>query len=367
MKIVIDHKIPFIRGLFEPFADVVYVPGSDIRREHLMDADCLLVRTRTRCDQKLLEGTRVKFIGTATIGFDHIDTHWCTGNGIRWTNAPGCNSGSVAQYIASALLVTARRRNFNLKDKTLGIIGAGHVGTKVEKTALALGMRVILNDPPRARAEGPGPFQELGKTLESSDIVSIHVPLNREGADKTYQMAGREFLGKMKPGAILINSSRGEVLCESEVVESIKTTGQPAGLILDVWQNEPRLNPELLQLADIATPHIAGYSLDGKWNATRMMVNAVVQEFNLPSPVLIPSLPDQDFMLQSGVSSAMSLQEYILATYDILADDRRLRESPESFEEQRNNYPVRREFNAYTIKPFPAGETGKILSQLGFK
>lgn len=387
MKIVIDHKIPFIRGVFEPYAQVLYLPGPEISNEHLRDTDCLLVRTRTQCNQRLLEGTRVKFIGTATIGFDHIDAGWCEQNGIKWTNAPGCNSESVAQYITSALLIVAQRGNFDITTKTLGIIGVGNVGTKVEKIARELGMPVILNDPPRERAEGGTSFMDLTALLRNSDIISVHVPLNREGPDKTHHMVDGEFLQNMKTGAILINSSRGEVLDEKAVLQFLAdrrlqipikpnastlinnlslATGH-LSLVLDVWENEPDINRELLGIAEIATPHIAGYSMDGKWNATKMMINAVAKEFSLDPGDPASPLVAEYLRINEDQRSGMRIRDCILATCDIQADDRRLRESPGSFEELRNNYPVRREFHAYTIDPFPGGEDGEILARLGFK
>lgn len=367
MNIVIDDRIPFIRGIFEPHAEVLYLPGTEIRREHLLDADCLLIRTRTRCNQKLLEGTRVKFIGTATIGFDHIDTNWCESNGITWTNAPGCNSGSVAQYITAALFELASRQHFNLKDKTLGIIGVGNVGKKVEKIARVLGMRVILNDPPRERTGDPANFTDLPALLQNADIITIHVPLNREEPDKTLHMVDRHFLHALKPGAILINSSRGEVLDEEQVVSELRGLREPmGGLVLDVWENEPDINRELMVKADIATPHIAGYSVDGKYNATKMISAAVCREFGWPEACLT-TLEDVRLNLKPGFSSLVTCHAFVQAAYNILADDNRLRESPETFEKQRNNYPVRREFSACSIEPFPEGETGRILTGLGFQ
>ncbi len=387
MKFVIDDKIPFIRGVFEPHAEVVYLPGGEIRREHLLNADGLLVRTRTHCNKNLLEGTPVKFIGTATIGFDHIDTGWSESNGIYWTNAPGCNSGSVAQYITAVLLEIAESKGFELKDKTLGIIGGGHVGKKVERIARLFGMHVLLNDPPRERAEGSVSFTGIHELLHTSDIVTIHVPLNREGADKTYHMVNRRFIENLKPGAALINSSRGEIVDESEVVRMLRELRELRKLgfmALDVWENEPDINLELLGLVDIATPHIAGYSQDGKHNATRMITEAACRFFGLTGTegsLSINPLNNDNLNLNprhlSPVTrhpspitrhqSPVTSHSFIRATYDILSDDRRLRESPGTFEKQRNNYPIRREFSVYTIDPFPEGETGSILSGLGFK
>lgn len=211
MKIVADDKIPFLKGALEPYAEVVYISGKQINREILKDADALLIRTRTKCSENLLEGTAVRFIGTATIGFDHIDTHYCNKNGITWTNAPGCNSTSVQQYIAAALLKLSYECHFNLKDKTLGIIGVGNVGSKVEMFARSIGMNVLLNDPPRARVEGKKNFHSLNTVLAESDIVTVHVPLYVVGEDYTYHLFNEESFRKFKKGAWFINTSRGEV------------------------------------------------------------------------------------------------------------------------------------------------------------
>jgi erythronate-4-phosphate dehydrogenase len=336
MKIVIDHKIPFIKGVFESVAEVSYLPGGDIANPDICDADCLLIRTRTRCNKSLLEGTRVRFIGTATIGFDHIDVNWCRGNGIEWTNAPGCNSGAVAQYVESALLALAEKNGFQLDKMTLGIIGVGHVGKKVDQAARALGMKTLLNDPPRARIEGPQSFTPLSELLQKSDFVTIHVPLNREGPDRTFHLVDELFLEQIKPGAVMINSSRGEVMNEDSVLSHLrksKSTYPAAGLgslVIDVWENEPNINLALMEMADIATPHIAGYSVNGKYNATRMMVEAVSRFFSI-HPAPLPPLMATD--TSRGKEQG--------ARYDIMSDDKTLRSSPETFEQQRNNYPER--------------------------
>jgi erythronate-4-phosphate dehydrogenase len=394
MKLVIDERIPFIRGILEPFADVLYLPGAGIRREQLIDADGMIIRTRTPCTRELLEGTPVRFIATATIGYDHIDTGWCDEAGIRWTNAPGCNSGSVAQYIAAALAVVATEKQINLEGKTLGIIGVGHVGSKVQRVGEALGMQVLLNDPPRARAEGPQSFTDLNTLLRQSDIVTLHIPLNRTGPDKTLHLVNDQFLDQLKPGVILINTARGEVLDEAAVLRWTADCRQPTAetpsvtrhaslvtghrslvtghrsLVIDTWPHEPLINHQLLRNTWIATPHIAGYSLDGKQNATKMVVEAVAKHFGFTIYDLPftghRSLVTGHRSLVTGHRSLVTVFDHILSTYDILADDRRLRESPETFEEQRNKYPVRREFSAWRIKPFPSGKTGRTLQLLGF-
>ncbi|MDD3812135.1 MAG: 4-phosphoerythronate dehydrogenase [Bacteroidales bacterium] len=373
MKLVVDNQIPFIRGILEPFALISYLPGAAIRKENLTDADGLIIRTRTKCTRELLQGTPVQIIATATIGYDHIDTEWCEATGIQWTNAPGCNSGSVAQYVAAALAAITNEKQLGLKDKTLGIIGVGHVGSKVEHLAKALGMNVLLNDPPRARSESLPGFADLDTLLKHSDIVTLHVPLNRTGPDKTLHLVDYQFLNKLKPNAILINTARGEVIEEQAVLDWIAGNNGRVSeaipesnhgtLIIDTWPDEPHINPELLAKAWIGTPHIAGYSLDGKLNATILAATAMAKHFGFTLDRL-PSI-DQPSPV-SGLGLASSVYDHILETYDILADDRRLRESPELFENLRNNYPPRREFQAWEIDSFPSGEIGHMLQALGF-
>ena len=226
------------------------------------DADALIVRTRTRCDSKLLEGSKVRFIATATIGYDHIDTQWCESHGIRWTNAPGCNSWSVQQYIGSLLVIMSRSLGFRFRDKTIGIVGVGNVGSKVARLAALLGFRVLLCDPPRARREGLGQFITLDEIIERSDIITLHVPLIHDGEDATFHMFDRSRLATMNPGQILINSSRGEVV-DGEALKNALVQKKILAASLDVWENEPHIDTELLSLLFTGTPHIAGYSVDG--------------------------------------------------------------------------------------------------------
>jgi erythronate-4-phosphate dehydrogenase len=353
MKIVADDKIPFLRGVLEPFADVVYVPGQAISREHLLDADALLTRTRTQCNKSLLEHTSVKFIGTATIGFDHIDTAWCDLNGIVWKNAPGCNASSVNQYIASVLVNLSRIHGFNLKDKTLGVVGVGNVGSRVVNTAERMGLRVYLCDPPRVRNQGSCGFISLDGIIRECDIITFHVPLNKTGIDKTFHMINEELLGRVNQGTIIINTSRGEVADGSALRKAIteKTIG---GLVLDVWENEPDIDRELLKLCDIATPHIAGYSADGKARGTAMVIDELSRHFDLgitgweASNIPAPANPEIRINCQ-GLPAEDILKAALLGTYNVMEDDQKLRMNPSDFEKFRGDYPPRREFKAYTL------------------
>jgi len=236
IKIIADDIIPFLKGVLEPYADIIYLPGNLINRESVMDADALLIRTRTKCNATLLEGTAVKFIATATIGFDHIDAEYYKSKYITWVNVPGCNSASVQQYITAALVTIAFNNDYNLSEKKLGIIGVGNVGSKVQKAAAVLGMKVKLNDPPRARKEGHGCFVSLDEILETSDIITIHVPLNKTGPDKTFHLFNAELFAKTKNGSWLINSSRGEVV-ETNAVKNALSSGKLSGAVLEVCEN----------------------------------------------------------------------------------------------------------------------------------
>ena len=371
MKIVADDKIPFLKGALEPFAEVVYIPGKQISREILKDSDALLIRTRTVCNENLLEGTSIRFIGTATIGFDHIDTQYCTKNSITWTNAPGCNSSSVQQYIAAALLRISSEHHFNLKDKTLGIIGVGNVGSKVEKFARSIGMNVLLNDPPRARMEGKKNFHSLNIVLSGSDILTVHIPLNLVGEDQTWHLFNEESFKKIKKGAWFINSSRGEVT-DTYALKKALYSGMLSGAVIDVWENEPDIDPELLQQAFIATPHIAGYSSDGKANGTAMIVNSLNKYFILPSENWYPSNvppPASPYISIDCISKTDEeiIREAVIHTYNIDKDNIRFRLSPKDFEKLRGDYPVRREFPSYSVKLKNGSEkTQKTLASLGF-
>lgn len=371
IKIVADNKIPFLSGALEGAARVEYVSGSEISREHLMDADALITRTRTRCNRELLEGTSVRFIASATIGYDHIDTEYCQKHGIGWTNAPGCNSSSVEQYVVSTLLWLATHRDMKLGTLVLGVIGIGNVGSKVANAARTLGIEVLQNDPPRERLEGSTEFVSLDELKAQSDIISLHVPLNRGGEDNTYHLINREFLSSLKKEAVLINSSRGPVVDEEALLEGIRS-GILSDVILDVYESEPDIRRELLESITLATPHIAGYSLDGKANGTRMSVEAISRFFDLgldhwsPDNIPAPGLPE----ILGDASDADPLEllwDIYSQTYDISSDDARLRSAPENFERQRGDYPFRREPAAYAVRLFQGyPELRIILEKLGF-
>ena len=372
MKIVCDNKIPFLRGVLEPYAEVVYLPGRETTPEVVRDADAVITRTRTKCDAALLEGSSVKVIATATIGYDHIDTAWCEEHGIVWRNAPGCNSWSVKQYIATVLCTLARRHGLELAGMTLGVVGVGNVGSKVAEAAALLGMRVLLCDPPRARREGEKAFVSLDEILAGCDIITLHVPLSREGEDATWHLFDAARLASLRPGQFLINSSRGPVV-DNAALRAALQQKRLRGAVLDVWEGEPEPDRGLMDLLDIATPHIAGYSADGKANGTMASVRTVASVLGLPltqwRPEEIPAPPQPlHFRLEAaGKSRQQVLSEALIHTYDPLADDRALRADPASFEQLRGDYPVRREPTAFTLDLQDGSpELAETLSAIGF-
>jgi len=373
MKIICDNKIPFLLGTFEPFAEVHYLPGKETSPELVRDADALVTRTRTLCTPELLEGSSVKVIATATIGYDHIATDWCDSHGIIWRNAPGCNSWSVKQYIASVLVSLARRHALKLEGMTLGIVGVGNVGSKVAEVGKILGMRVLLCDPPRSRREGSGIFTDLDSLVCQSDIVTLHVPLSRSGEDPTWHLFDSGRIAGMRNDQILINSSRGPVVDNAALRQALEA-GKLRAAVLDVWEGEPEIDRTLMNLLDYSTPHIAGYSADGKANGTTASVRTVASALGLPledwKVEEIPA-PAQglEFVLDAaGKSRQEVLTEAILFTYDVEEDSLMLRCSPETFEKQRGDYPVRREPTAFTVYlRHAAPSMADSLRQLGFK
>jgi erythronate-4-phosphate dehydrogenase len=345
MKVIVDNKIPYIREAIETLADeVVYAPGGAFTPALVRDADALIIRTRTHCDRALLAGSGVRFIATATIGYDHIDTEYCREAGISWANAPGCNAASVAQYMESVLRLLEKEKGRTLADITLGIVGVGHVGSKVAQVARQLGMKVLLNDPPRAAVEGEANFCSLQTLVQQSDILSFHVPLIREGEYRTFHLADAPFFRSLQRKPILINTSRGEVVETGALLDALDNE-YITDAVVDVWENEPKINLSLLYKVYIGTPHIAGYSADGKANATRMALDAFCRYFGIRADYKILPPPPPTPVIYAG-----NLTDACLQMYDPRCDSRALKETPERFEQLRGNYPLRREKEAYEIR-----------------
>ena len=265
MNIVADENIPYVAEAFRKLGDVFTYPGRRIDSRAVKDAGILLVRSITKVDEHLLHGSGVRLVATATIGYDHIDLDYLRSEGIELASAAGCNASSVAEYVVAALLILARRHKFSLSGKTIGVVGVGNVGSRVVEKARILGMDVLQNDPPLERKTGKACFRILDELLARSDILTLHVPLTREGQDATYHMADEALFRKMKNGSFLINTSRGAVVDNTHLVTALKQK-RLEGAVLDVWEREPEINEGLLRAVDIGTSHIAGYSLDGKTN-----------------------------------------------------------------------------------------------------
>ncbi|MCQ2184601.1 MAG: 4-phosphoerythronate dehydrogenase [Bacteroidales bacterium] len=346
MKVVVDKAIPFLKGVLEPYCDaVVYLDGREISSRDVRDADALLVRTRTTCGAELLEGSSVSLVATATIGTDHIDIPWCESRGVAVGSAAGCNSHGVAQYVTAALCTLHRRGSLNLRGLTVGVVGVGNVGSKVASYSETLGMKVLLCDPPRAAAEGPEGFVPLEELLRGSDIVTVHVPYD----SSTHNMICGKFISAMKPGAVLVNSSRGGVM-DPDAVAGARLCGRIGSLVVDTWPGEPDIPEELLSAADIATPHIAGYSFQGKQNASAAVVRAFAEHFGISDLKDFMPLPDGHSLRCVTIGDDMDENvAAVLDLYDIEADSRALKSAPAEFEHLRNSYVYRDEIRLRRI------------------
>lgn len=347
MKVVIDDKIPFIRGEVEKLVDeVVYLPGAAIGPTQVKDADALIVRTRTLCNRQLLEGSNVRFIATATIGYDHLDTKYLDEVGIQWTNCPGCNATSVGQYVRNALLEAERAGMIRLGEATVGIIGYGHVGKAVCNALRPYVKRILLNDPPLEKVESvecrvESLYSSLETLQEECDIITLHTPLTKDGEYPTWHLIDERFLNSLKRQPVIINAARGGVVDEKALLEAMDK-GMVRQAIIDTWEGEPDINPTLLRRAFIATPHIAGYSADGKANATRMSLAALAEWLRAKGK----GQRDNGKGIMANVNNICPPEAKAERTglrYSPMEDSERLKMHPETFEKLRGNYPLRRE------------------------
>ena len=346
MKVVMDEKIPFLRdALLAMGHTVVALPGVAISHSDVKDADALFVRTRTECNASLLSGSNVRLIGTATIGYDHIDSEYCAKNNIRWVSAPGCNADAVLQYVQSSIYCWVQEKNRSLDGLTLGIVGVGEIGRRIARWAQSIGLNLLLNDPPRGLAEGGDDFVPLSCIAEKCDIITFHPTLSRDGDFPSYHLADEAFFRSLRRCPLFINASRGPVVDNAALVEAIDNN-LVCDAVVDVWENEPDINPTLLNKTFIATPHIAGYSAEGKLNASRMMLHAFVDFFSCGTEVPSIALP----ALSDSLIVAATLPEALLSIYSPLSDTAVLKNSPATFEKQRNNYKLRREPSAFKIE-----------------
>ncbi len=375
LRLIVDENIAFADKAFGQFGKVHLMPGREITNSSLKNTDVLIVRSITNVDEELLKNTPIKFVGTATIGTDHIDLDYLKNKNIFFADAKGCNAYSVAEYVLASLLNLSVRFEFSLEDKSIGIVGVGNVGSKVAVFAEALGMRVLLNDPPLKRKDDKRKFVELDEIFKC-DIVTLHTPLNLNGIDNTFHLFSSKNLSRLKDEAVLINTSRGAVINNLDLLTAIEK--KKLKVVLDVWENEPDINIELVKNVLIATPHIAGYSYEGKVNGTKIIYASLCEylgedkafRFDLPIPQESTLLYDNSNQLETG------LNDLISNVYSIRNDDNRMRKIRamekdnriKYFDLQRKNYPVRREYNNYTIESYnPSKSTQDVLKKLRFK
>ena len=379
MRVIVDNKNPLVEEAFRQFGDVEALSTREITHDAVRDAGMIVIRSETKVNKDLLEGSKVQFVGTATIGTDHVDLDYLSSHGIGFASAPGSNANSVAEYFVAAMLTMARRKGFTLSGKTLGVVGVGNVGSKVVRNAKALGMNVLQNDPPLARATKNPEFLPLDELMQA-DIITIHVPLTKGGNDPTYHLFNGSRIGRMKRGAILMNTSRGAVVDGGALKNSI-AEGHLGGVILDVWEGEPVIDTDLLGKTDLGTSHIAGYSYDGKLAAVKMTYASACKFFrqteswtpgtSMPNPavgrIVVPP---------SSRSKEEALLEIVGKCYDIESDDRSLRgiahvkpdERRQFFQRLRSGYGVRREFFNSTVALSPAWTSlAEPLEAIGFR
>lgn len=375
MLIVADENIPGIRECLAGVGDVRLLAGRAMKRDDLMGADALLVRSVTNVNAELLQGTGVRFVATATIGTDHLDIPWLDAAGIAWRSAAGCNARSVVEYVVAALLEVAVDRGTALAGRTLGIVGRGNIGSRLAATAPVLGLRVLVNDPPLQRAGVRDDWQTLETVLAESDFLTFHVPLVRAGEDCTIRLLDEQRLARMKRTAVVVNSSRGKVVDNAALLAAL-SRGTVAGAVMDVWENEPGISAGLLARSGIGTPHIAGYSAEGKYNGTLIVARALFEHFGLPQREL-PALPSVENNVVHAPTNPASFEEelrdIVRATWSIREDDARLRAilgMPESeraahFDRLRKTYPVRREFANWRVQG-ASDAAVTVLRGLGF-
>jgi len=356
LKLIVDENIAFPKEAFSQFGEVTLYGGRKITNDLLRDAGVLIVRSITKVDKNLLENTKVKFVGTATIGTDHIDLSYLKEKGIAFADAQGCNANSVAEYVFTALSKITAERKLSLKEMSIGVIGVGNVGSKVVNFAETVGLKVFKNDPPKERAGIGSGYVSLDEAL-TADIVTFHVPLNKEGIDKTFHLLDEKRLSDLKEGTILFNTSRGPVVDNIALLNLINK--KDLTVVLDVWEGEPKINTELLKKVHAASPHIAGYSYEGKVNGTKMIYDALCN-FTGKQPGWKPQLPDvvNKEITFPGKGSLEDKLHYIFKSiYDINRDDEKMRKlidmdaetGGKYFDELRKTYPLRREFNNYNI------------------
>ena len=354
-RLVADQSLPYLAGLLDAVTDVTYLPSQEITRERLIEekAEGLLIRSVTRCNQSLLEGTMVRSIATATAGFDHIDRDYCSSHGILWRNSPGCNARSVAHWVMGVLAERALRLKRPLAQETLAIIGVGHVGGNVQQMAEALGVKTLLVDPPREEQEGGQGFSTLEEAAHEATIITFHTPLTKEGKHPTYHLLGEDFLRQCRKKPLILNAARGAIADSDALLQALNAE-RIEGFYLDCWEGEPNIRLDVLVRAERATPHIAGFSADGKARGTRMAVETTLKHFGL-NPALIPfdqiTLPSpENATIDLSLIGSLRAEWVLAHTMKALSQiEQALRQTPDQFESLRVHYNYPREAPAYQL------------------
>ncbi|MCH1919229.1 4-phosphoerythronate dehydrogenase PdxB [Shewanella sp. A3A] len=370
MKLVVDENMPYVRELFADFGEIVAVNGRHLSAEQVSDADVLLVRSVTQVNPALLaQNSQLKFVGSATIGTDHIDQDYLAARNIPFSSAPGCNATSVGEYVFNALLELADKYGAQLRDKTVGIVGAGNTGSAVARCLSAWGVNVMLCDPPLQRSGDDREFFPLNTLIAQADVLTFHVPLTHEGADATFHLLDTAKIARLKPSMWLINACRGEVIDNHALLARQQT--QPMPVVLDVWEGEPQPLAALVPLVDIATPHIAGYSLEGKALGTFMLYQRLCEllgrSIDKSLADLLPKAWFQQVNLRQ-VPDQAGLLRLCRFVYDLRDDDRQFRkihQIPDGFDNMRKNHRHRREFSALALVNADGSEVD-CLTKLGF-
>lgn len=371
--------MPFAEEAFGTLGDARVLEGRHLSAVDVRDVDLLALRSTTRVNRALLEGSKVRFVGTATIGTDHLDIPYLDQAGIAWCSAAGCNANSVSEYVTAALLLLGQRHGFTLEGLTIGVVGIGNVGRRVVQKMQALGLRVLMNDPPRERNGDGGPYVPLETILEQSDIVTVHVPLNKSGVDRTLHLADATFFGRIKPGAIFFDAARGAVVDTAALLQAL-ASGRVRHALLDTWEGEPAYRRDIMDRVDIATPHIAGHSFEGKVMGTVLVYREACRFLGIPAtwshePLMPPASVPAITVNAAGKTDEAVLHEVVNQVYDIAADDRRFRGTavPDDalraghFDRLRKDYPERREFPYTTVTVKEGGVAlRQKLAGLGF-
>ncbi len=378
MKIVADENIPALADFFGALGSVHTCPGRTLSADDVRGADVLLVRSVTRVDARLLANSRVRFVGTATIGTDHIDTQWLDAQGIAWAAAPGCNAAAVVDYVLGVMAFAAKADGCALRDYSVGIVGAGNVGGRLRTRLEALGLDVMVSDPPRQAQGAAGPFSPLEAVL-AQDVVCLHTPLTHDGPHPTYHLLDQHRLSGLGSHQILINAGRGAVVDNRALLRRLGEPDPPRA-VLDVWENEPTIDAELFDSVLLGTPHIAGYSLEGKLRGTAMLSDAFRRFQGLEKgPVLEQILPDPcclQLPAEASDDADRALAEIIRAAYDPSIDSRALADvlkmegegdRAKGFDQLRRDYPVRREFFFTAPEAPPNTEAAALLAAAGFR